>query len=100
MFAQFIIWDVFHRMTPLGYVINIGKKCRLLYKLLYTTKTRKAVDVFNYKKQRNLLVKIKNECKREYFDKLNVKTTTKPFFGRLANHTSQTNIHMVVPKLH
>ena len=32
-------------------------------------KTRKALDIFNYKKQRNLVVKINNECKREYFDK-------------------------------
>ena len=42
-------------------------------------KTRKAGDIFNYKKQRNLVVKINNECKREYYDKLNVKTTIKPF---------------------
>ena len=35
-------------------------------------KTRKAVDVVNYKKQRNLVVKIDNEYKGEYFDKLNV----------------------------
>ena len=35
-------------------------------------KTRKAVDIFNYKNQSNLVVKINNECKREYFDKLNV----------------------------
>ena len=62
-------------------------------------KTRKAVDIFNYKKERNLVVKINNECKREYFDKLNVKIATK-LFGRLANHTSQTNTYMVAPKLH
>ena len=43
-------------------------------------KTRKAVDIFNHKKQRNLVIKIDNEWKREYFDKLNVKTTTKPFW--------------------
>ena len=42
-------------------------------------KTRKAVDIFNYKKQPNLVVKINNECKREYFDKINVKTATKSF---------------------
>ena len=42
--------------------------------------TRKAVDIFNYKKRRYLVVKINNECKREYFDKLNVKTATKPFW--------------------
>ena len=43
-------------------------------------KTRKVVDIFNYKKQRNLLVKINNERKREYFDKLKVKIATKPFW--------------------
>ena len=42
-------------------------------------KTRKSVDIFNYKKQHNLVVKINNEWKREYSDKLNVKTATKPF---------------------
>ena len=62
-------------------------------------KTRKAVDIFNYKKQRNSMVKINDECKREYFDKFNVKTITN-YFGRLANHTSQTNIHKAAPKLH
>ena len=36
----------------------------------------KAVDILNY----NLVVKINNECKIEYFDKLNVKTATKPFW--------------------
>ena len=55
----------------------IMKRSRLKNK---ANKTRKAVDIFNYKKQRNLVVKINNECKREYFDKLNVKTTTKPFW--------------------
>ena len=54
----------------------IMKRSRLKNK---ANKTRKAVDISNYKKQRNFLVKINNECKREYFDKLNIKTTTKPF---------------------
>ena len=45
-----------------------------------SNETRKVVDIFNYKKQRNLLVKINNECKREYFDKLNFKTATKEFW--------------------
>ena len=58
-------------------------------------KTRKAVDIFNYIKQRNLVVKINHKCKREYFDKLNFETTTKPFWKTL-NHTTQIN----VPKLH
>ena len=68
------------------------KRLRLKNK---ASKTRKAVDVFNYKKQRNLVVKINHKCKREYFDKLNFETTTKPFWKTL-NHTTQIN----VPKLH
>ena len=35
-------------------------------------KIRKVVDILNCKKQGNLVVKINNECKREYFDKLKV----------------------------
>ena len=38
MIAQFTIRDVFHRMAPCGYVTNIGKKCRLVYTLVYTIK--------------------------------------------------------------
>ena len=47
----------------------IMKRSQLKNKI---NKTRKAVDIFNYKNQSNLVVKINNECKREYFDKLNV----------------------------
>ena len=36
------------------------KRSRLKNK---ANKTRKAVDIFNYKKQRNLVVKINNECR-------------------------------------
>ena len=39
------------------------KRSRLKNK---ANKTRKAVDIFNYKKKHNLVVKINNECKREY----------------------------------
>ena len=56
-------------------------------------KTRKAVDIFNYKKQRNLVVKINNECKREYFDKLNVKTATKPFWKTWKPYFSNKHSH-------
>ena len=55
----------------------IMKRWRLKNK---ANKTPKAVDIFNYKKQRNSVVKINNECNTEYFDKLNVKATTKPFW--------------------
>ena len=42
----------------------IMKESRLKTK---ANRTRKAVDTFNYKKQRNLVVKINNECKTEYW---------------------------------
>ena len=61
------------------------------------TKANKPVDIFNYKKQRNLVLKINNECKREYFDKLKVKTAVKPFW-KTCKPSSQTNIYMVAPK--
>ena len=56
-------------------------------------KTRKAVDIFNYKKQRNLVVKTNNEYKREYFDKLNVKTTAKPFWKTCKPYFSNKHSH-------
>ena len=68
----------------------IMKRSRLKNK---ANKTRKAVDIFNYKKQRNLVVKINNECKREYFDKLNVKTTTKPFWKTCKPYFSNKHSH-------
>ena len=66
------------------------KRSRLKNK---ANKTRKAVDIFNYKKQRNLVVKINNECKREYFDKLNVKTATKPFWKTWKPYFSNKHSH-------
>ena len=68
----------------------IMKKSRLKSK---ANKTRKAVDIFNYKKQRNLLVKINNKCKREYFDKLNVKTATKSFWKISKPYFSNKHSH-------
>ena len=56
-------------------------------------KTHKAVGVFNYKKQRNLVVQINNRCKREYFDKLNVKTATKPFWNTCKPYFSNKHLH-------
>ena len=66
------------------------KRSRLRNK---ANKTRKAVDIFNYKKQRNLVVKTNNECKREYFDKLNVKTTTKSFWKTSKPYFSNKHSH-------
>ena len=68
----------------------IMKRSRLKNK---ANKTCKAVDIFNYKKQRNLVVKINNEWKREYFDKLNVKTTAKSFWKTCKRYFSNKNSH-------
>ena len=66
------------------------KRSRLKNK---ANKTRKAVGVFNYKKQRNLVVQINNRCKREYFDKLNVKTATKRFWNTCKPYFSNKHLH-------
>ena len=68
----------------------IMKRSRLKNK---ANKTRKAVDIFNYKKQLNLVIKLNNECKREYFGKLNVKTTTKPFWKTCKPYFSNKHSH-------
>ena len=34
-------------------------------------KTRNATDILNYKKQRNYVVKLNNQCKKDHFDRLN-----------------------------
>ena len=68
----------------------IMKKSRLKNK---ANKTRKAVVIFNYKKQGNLVVKINNECKREYFAKLNVKITTKLFWKTCKPYFSNKHSH-------
>ena len=39
------------------------------------------------------MVKINNECKREYFDKLNVETTTKPFWKTCKPYFSNKHSH-------
>ena len=68
----------------------IMKRSRLKNK---ANKTCKAADIFNYKKQCNLVVKINNECKREYFDKLSVKTTNKPFWKTCKPYFSNKYSH-------
>ena len=68
----------------------IMKRSRLKNK---ANKTHKAVDISNDKKQRNLVVKINNDCKRAYFDKLNVKTTRKPFWKTCKPYFSNKNSH-------
>ena len=43
-------------------------------------KTRNVMDVSNYKKRRNYLVKLNNQCKRHHFDRLNPERDSKPFW--------------------
>ena len=42
-------------------------------------KTRNATDVSNYKKQKNYVVKLNNQCKTDHFDRLNPDKDSKPF---------------------
>ena len=68
----------------------VMKKSRLKNEV---NKTSKVVDIFNYKKQRNLVIKINKECKRDYLDKLNIKTTTKQFSKTCKPYLSNKHSH-------
>ena len=68
----------------------VMKKSRLKNE---ANKTSKAADIFNYKKQRNLVIKINKECKRDYLDKLNIKTTTKQFSKTCKPYLSNKHSH-------
>ena len=74
----------------------VMKKSRLKNE---ANKTSKAADIFNYKKQRNLVIKINKECKWDYLDKLNIITTTKQFSKTCKPYLSN-KIHMLRPKIH
>ena len=61
-------------------------------------KTKDPKDILKYKKQRNYVVKLKNQSKQEHFDSLN------PFldpslFGTAVSCTFLTSIHLVTQKL-
>jgi len=43
-------------------------------------KTQKTIDIRNYKKQRNHVVKLNKQYKKDHFDKLNPKKDSKPFW--------------------
>ena len=46
------------------------------------SKTQNATDILNYKKQRNYVVKLNNQCKKNHFDRLNPEKDSKPFWKR------------------
>ena len=43
-------------------------------------KTRNAADLSNYKRQRNYVVKLNSQCKKDHFDRLNPGKDSKPFW--------------------
>ena len=51
-------------------------------------KTRNATDVSNYKRQRNYVVKLNDQCKKDHFDRLNPKKDSKPFWKNCKRYFS------------
>ena len=45
-------------------------------------KTKSADDLIKYKKQRNLVVKLNKNCKKEFFDNLEIKNNSKSFWDK------------------
>ena len=43
-------------------------------------KTQNATSILNYKKQRNYVIKVKNQCKKDHFDRLNPDKDSKAFW--------------------
>ena len=43
-------------------------------------KIRNATDILNYKEQRNYVLKLNNQCKKDHSDKLNPEKDSKPFW--------------------
>ena len=51
-------------------------------------KTRNAKDVSNYKRQRNYVVKLNNQSKKDHFDRLNPEKDSKPFWKSCKSYFS------------
>ena len=45
-------------------------------------KTKSVDDLLKYKKQRNLVVKLNKNCKKEFFDNLEIKNNSKSFWNK------------------
>ena len=45
-------------------------------------KTKSIDDLIKYKKQRNLVVKLNKNCKKEFFDNLEIKINSKSFWDK------------------
>ena len=58
-------------------------------------KSKSKNDVIEYKKQHNVVLKLKNRCKKESFDNLETKITLSRF-GQLLSHISPINMQKVM----
>ena len=59
-------------------------------------KTKSVDDLIKYKKQRNLVVKLYKNCKKEFFDNLETKNNSKSFWNKCKPHLSNNLIS--IPK--
>ena len=56
-------------------------------------KTKRSEDISNYKKQRNLVVKLNREKKTEYFENLEISKNSKPFWNKCKPYFSNKHAH-------
>ena len=59
--------------------LRIMKRSKLKNK---ANKTKSVNDLIKYKKQRNLVVKLNKNCKKQFFDNLEIKNNSKPFWDK------------------
>ena len=53
-------------------------------------KTRNATDILNYKKQRNYVVKLNNQCEKDHFDRLNPEQDSNTFWKSCKPYVNHT----------
>ena len=85
--------DTLNKHAPKKTKLFRGNQKPHVNKVLRSYHGEIATKKFKLYKQRNLVVKINNECKREYFDKLNFKTATKPFWKTCNPYFSNKHSH-------
>ena len=60
------------------------------FKLKYKSNKPKSVDdLIKYKKQRNLVVKLNKNCKKEFFDNVEIKSNSKLFWDKCKPYFSK-----------
>ena len=63
-------------------------------------KTRNTAGVLSYKKQRNYVVKLDNQCKKDHFDRLNPEKVSKPFWKSKSYFPNKEHGKLENQKLH